>query len=363
MIKTALALTLGLTSLVHSQSGNVVCWGSGGLECNTPETAVLSSVSCGFNHSIAMDIKGEVYCWGESPGACDVPPNIKFTMVRAGNGFSVGVTQTGSVLYWGNFIPGDDDPLLATNVMSIDCFVGPGSSSFGALFDDGRIRTWRSEGATSNSPKEEIFQALAVGGSFTVGLTENHQAIAWTGSSGIGPDFESALDITGQTLKQIDAGTFHSVGLRFDGSVVCFGPNLFGECSQPGGIFTEVAAGSVCTLGLRRDGSVVVWGGESDPGGGAIFGPGQPPTDIGELSAVSAGGLFAVGINLNGSCCLEGSCIPSIEFECAKAGGQFVYGPCTACFFEGCEADVTGNGDVGLTDLIAVLSNWGPCPE
>jgi hypothetical protein len=27
-----------------------------------------------------------------------------------------------------------------------------------------------------------------------------------------------------------------------------------------------------------------------------------------------------------------------------------------------CPADADGNGDVGVTDLVAVVTGWGPCP-
>ncbi len=33
------------------------------------------------------------------------------------------------------------------------------------------------------------------------------------------------------------------------------------------------------------------------------------------------------------------------------------WGPC-----KGCPADFDGNGSVGVSDLLALLANWGPCP-
>ena len=33
------------------------------------------------------------------------------------------------------------------------------------------------------------------------------------------------------------------------------------------------------------------------------------------------------------------------------------WGPC-----KGCDADFDGNGDVGASDLLTLLANWGPCP-
>ncbi|MBT8486997.1 MAG: hypothetical protein KJO43_15575, partial [Phycisphaerae bacterium] len=33
------------------------------------------------------------------------------------------------------------------------------------------------------------------------------------------------------------------------------------------------------------------------------------------------------------------------------------WGPCP-----GCPEDLDGSGDVGFADLLSVLANWGPCP-
>lgn len=67
-----------------------------------------------------------------------------------------------------------------------------------------------------------------------------------------------------------------------------------------------------------------------------------------------------------GACCISGTCTVTTVETCFSLGGSFA-GNNTDCTTTNCqiscEGDISGNGDVGLTDLIAVLSNWGPCPE
>jgi hypothetical protein len=60
----------------------------------------------------------------------------------------------------------------------------------------------------------------------------------------------------------IAAGSAHSVALRSDGSVVCWGDNKFGQCTVPAGLgaVTAVAAGDGHTLALLTTGQVVAWG-------------------------------------------------------------------------------------------------------
>ena len=59
-------------------------------------------------------------------------------------------------------------------------------------------------------------------------------------------------------VSAIAAGSYHTVGLRSDGTVVATGRDISGECrvSEWSGI-VAIAAGSDYTLGLKRDGTVV----------------------------------------------------------------------------------------------------------
>ena len=68
------------------------------------------------------------------------------------------------------------------------------------------------------------------------------------------------------TFVQIAAGRWHSLGLRGNGVVRCWGNNSYGQCDAPSGPFVEVAAGAYHSLGLRPDGSVACWGISSPAG-------------------------------------------------------------------------------------------------
>ena len=79
----------------------------------------------------------------------------------------------------------------------------------------------------------------------------------------------------------ISAGHSHSLALRADGSVACWGDNDNGEAPPAGveGDFVAVAAGSEHSLALRADGSVACWG---------VNEFGEAPTDalrLGELNS------------------------------------------------------------------------------
>ena len=77
--------------------------------------------------------------------------------------------------------------------------------------------------------------------------------------------------------RVIAAGAFHSLVLRREGGIACWGNNGFGR-APPGGVdgdFVAIVAGSFHSLALRRDGGVTCWGrnddGQAPPNG--VAGP------------------------------------------------------------------------------------------
>ena len=76
----------------------------------------------------------------------------------------------------------------------------------------------------------------------------------------------------------IAAGMFHSLALRQDGRIACWGRNDEGQ-APPGGVdgdFVAIAAGEVHSLALRRDGNIACWGYNDN---------GEAPADVAELNA------------------------------------------------------------------------------
>ena len=78
----------------------------------------------------------------------------------------------------------------------------------------------------------------------------------------------------------ISAGYRHSLALRADGSVACWGRNGDGQAppADVEGDFVAVAAGYYHSLALRADGSVACWGWNGD---------GQAPTDASRLGELN----------------------------------------------------------------------------
>ncbi len=85
------------------------------------------------------------------------------------------------------------------------------------------------------------------------------QVVGW-GSNYFG---QSTTPITSVLpFRAVAGGGNHTVGLRVDGSVACWGRNDSDQCTVPSGlgVVTQVSAGKDYTVALRQDGSVACWG-------------------------------------------------------------------------------------------------------
>jgi hypothetical protein len=86
------------------------------------------------------------------------------------------------------------------------------------------------------------------------------------------------------------------MGLKSDGTIVCWGNNGYGQCTvpSPNEDFMTIAGGSLHSLGLKSDGSVVAWG---------YNGSGQctVPSPNGDFIAIVAGDEFSMAIWYDGT--------------------------------------------------------------
>ena len=102
-------------------------------------------------------------------------------------------------------------------------------------------------------------------------------------------------------IRQVAAGSHHTVGLKSDGTVVAVGWNDDGECEVGGWTnTTQVTAGSHHTVGLKSNGTVVAVGdnydGQCDVGGWT------------GINQTAAGYFHTVGLKTDGAVVAVGSC-------------------------------------------------------
>ena len=101
-------------------------------------------------------------------------------------------------------------------------------------------------------------------------------------------------DLTG--VVAIDAGIWHSIALRNDGTVAAFGDNSEGQTNVPSGLANviAIAAGDLHNLVLKSDGTVVAWGYN-------CYGQTNVPADLTGVVAVAGGSYHSLALKTDGT--------------------------------------------------------------
>ena len=266
------------------KDGRVLAWGCGpgsfdAGQCSVPAAASsgVTAIAAGTYHNLALKQDGGMIAWGcggaayADDGQCTVPlaARSSVTAIAAANSHSLALTQDGSVLAWGCRTQNDGQ-----------CSV-PAEASSGVT-------------------------AIAAGANHSVALKQDGSVVAW-GCRGIidwGDCTVPAAAASGVTA--ISAGPLHDLALKQDGSVIAWGCGTvtigtlvlsgdFGQCAVPAAAasgVTAIAAGSFHSLALKQDGSVIAWGCVGSDNGQCSV-PAEASTGV---TAIAAGGYQSLAL-------------------------------------------------------------------
>ncbi|MFM2165593.1 MAG: Cellulosome-anchoring protein precursor, partial [Planctomycetota bacterium] len=107
--------------------------------------------------------------------------------------------------------------------------------------------------AARSSIRSAFVVAVAVFMACWCALDARAQSIVGWGSE----NFRNVDNLDGNIVK-VAAGYAHTVALKADGTIACWGYNDYGQCNVPAGLGSvqSVAAGGEHTLALKADGSI-----------------------------------------------------------------------------------------------------------
>ncbi len=164
---------------------------------------------------------------------------------------------------------------------------------------------------------------------------------------------------TSATFASVSAGGEHTCGVKLDGSVQCWGSDVAGQATPPGGVFASVSAGMFHTCGVKTNGFVQCWGRDD-------YGQSTPPA--GEFASVNAGGEHTCGMMPDGSVQCWGydgsgqSTPPAGEFASVSAGGEHTCGVKPDGFVQCWGSDGSGQSTPPAGEFASVSAGlWHTC--
>ena len=166
-------------------------------------------------------------------------------------------------------------------------------------------------------PPETEFASVSGGASHNCGVKTDGSVACW------GQDlFGEGTPPAGEFIS-VSAGGPHTCGVKTDGSVACWGDDTLEQATPPAGEFISVSAGASHNCGVKTDGSAACWGDDT-------LGQATPPA--GEFISVSAGASHNCGVKTDGSAACWGddtlgqATLPAGEFISVSAGGAHTCG-------------------------------------
>jgi hypothetical protein len=150
------------------------------------------------------------------------------------------------------------------------------------------------------------FVAIDAGYFHSLGLKTDGSIVAW----GVNWYGQCNIPSPNEGFKAIAAGSEHSLGLKKDGSIIAWGRNKYGQCNmpEPNSVYMTIAAGGSHNIALKADGSIVAWGaGQAGQIGNPHYGQSAVPYPNTGFVAVATGGLHSMGLKQDGSIVVWGN--------------------------------------------------------
>ncbi|MDE0319887.1 MAG: hypothetical protein OXI97_08390 [Acidimicrobiaceae bacterium] len=226
-------------------AGNLACWGSNIYGRADAPVGEFVAVSAADDHSCALRSNGSIECWGWDVIDRLDPPSGAFTALDTGSLTSCGLRRTGSVECWGANWWGLDEPPPGSFAQ-----ISVSNTHACGLRDSGELDCWGLEMCSESAKSWEGADPQSRYHRKWLG----HTVIACT--AGEAPADHGQADPPRGKFQSVSVATWHSCGVRADGSAECWGSGRYQASRGAAGTYTEERSGIsyFCHVGLFRDG-------------------------------------------------------------------------------------------------------------
>jgi alpha-tubulin suppressor-like RCC1 family protein len=270
--------------------GTVVCAGreSGGNLDVPPSLGPVIAVAAGIGQSFAIRADGVLVGWGsdwDGDGSNDgypIPPDLGTVQrISAGSGHVAVIRTDGMVRCWGedhlgqSAVPADLGPCVRVSagdsrtIWISDTRMLDLGHTLAIRQSDSRVRGWGSDAFGQRTPPTSLGPCAEVdaGYAHSIAIRQDGTVRCWgAGEPGDSPDglihFGQSSPPAISSVVAISAGGFHSAAVLANGVVICWGDGRHGAAAVPAGLppVDSVVAGERFTIALLRDGRLASWG-------------------------------------------------------------------------------------------------------
>ena len=261
-----------------NSSGHITCWGENSHAQATPPPGTHQHIASGDRHSCAINIAGKITCWGENTFGQTAAPPGQYRTLAAGAYHTCALNTAGTITCWG-----DNTHHQTTSPAGTYIALAAGDHHTCALDTEGTITCWGDNTLEQATPPTGAYTALAAGRLHTCALNTSGGVDCW--GFGYDHDNTNPLDPdTPSTpppgpFTAVAAGARHTCSINTTGDIECWPHqgrnskryNLLcchfdywktwedSRATPLPGPFTAVSAGTYHTCGIRPDGTIACW--------------------------------------------------------------------------------------------------------
>ncbi len=191
-----------------------------------PAPRAAAALTAGAYHTCRVEASGTLACWGNNTYGQSVPPSGTFTRVSAGTYHNCAICTNGTLACWG----WNNSGQITVPPGTYRDVAKPAASSIPVR--SAQISPWTA-GDTTNTERVRRSRAPLLRSAPERGTTARSAPTArW--SAGARIRMGRSTSRTG-SFTQVSAGNFHTCAIRTNGTLECWGQNMYGELNKPHG--------------------------------------------------------------------------------------------------------------------------------